>query len=164
MQRRHFGKAMAEPVVCRAHRHIAAADVHQRNAQQRGGRARRKDLVPVAQYQHGVRTARGKILGKAAHGIADGARGGKGRINAELQNRNARVDGHAVCLDLLHGIAELHRKVCACHHKARLCRFTLPQLLQHRPQQPVFRPRSRNNAHRFFLHGSSHPYSVFSRP
>ena len=152
MQGRHLRQAVAEPVVRRARRHVTAADVRQRDLQQRGRRARGKYLIPVPQHKHRVGTVLAEIIGKALHRIADGARSSQRRAGAELQDGDARRDGHAVGFDLADGVAELRRKMRARHHKARLDDVALQQLLQHRPKKAVFGARDGDDAQAFFRH------------
>ena len=137
VQGRHLRQAVAEPVVRRARRHVTAADVRQRDLQQRGRRARGKYLIPVPQHKHRVGTVLAEIIGKALHRIADGARSSQRRAGAELQDGDARRDGHAVGFDLADGVAELRRKMRARHHKAHGQRAALRQLFYNAAQQAV---------------------------
>ena len=139
MRRRHLGDAVAVVFVGGAQRHVPARNVGDGDMPRRCGGRHREDLEPVAQQKHRVGAAGGEMIVEHRQRAGDGA----GRRLAVVVRKDGkpRRDGQAVRLDLGHGGAQPRAEVRPGDHQLQGQRAAGRQLLDHRPQQAVFRPR-----------------------
>jgi hypothetical protein len=153
----HLGDRVAGVLVVAAARAVAAVDVAQHQAGERGRDRRRQDLGSVPEDEHDVR-AEGLVgIGHAHHAYANGL-GGRRRIVTGQQRRHTRVDGEAVVDDVVLGVPQRRQQVHAGDHD--LQPHPAPDLGHHRPQQAVLGTRAGHHAdgplrHRHQAHPTS---------
>ena len=106
----------------------------------RGGRHRdRKDLEPVAEQQHAGGGVGRKFF--VEHLDCAGDRAGHRLAGVVGKDWQPRRNRQAVGLDLPHRRAEPGAQMRAGHNQPQRQRLARRQLLQHRPQKPILRPR-----------------------
>ena len=138
MQRAHFGDAVADGIVHRTLRHIAAGNMRDGDTGKVRGDGCGEDLITIPQHHQKIGTAGGEIVGKGAQGRAGGA--GHTGLAVIVQRKGHAIIGKAVARQLLPRAAKGGAEVAAGGGDRQFDFRAVPQADQQRPQRAVIRP------------------------